>query len=138
MADTFVHLHVHSEYSMLDGLSKIEPLLKQVAAHKQFAVALTDHGNMHGAVHFYNACKKADIKPIVGLEAYYAKESRANKQTRMGADQFHLTLLAQNFTGYQNLLHLVSRANFEGFSYKPRIDLELLAEHAEGLICTTG
>jgi len=123
---------------MLDGLSKLDPLLKQVQAHGQTAVALTDHGNMHGAVHFYNACKKAGVKPIVGLEAYYAKESRTNKQVKMGSDQFHLTLLAQNFTGYQNLLQLVSRANFEGFSYKPRIDFELLQEHSEGLICTSG
>ena len=138
MSDKFVHLHVHSEYSMLDGLSKIDPLLEQVATYKQSAVALTDHGNMHGAVHFYNACKKAGIKPIVGLEAYYAENSRKDKQTRMGSDQSHLTLLAQNFTGYQNLLQLVSRANFEGFSYKPRIDFELLQEHSEGLICTSG
>ncbi|MDA1079864.1 MAG: DNA polymerase III subunit alpha [bacterium] len=138
MKKQFVHLHVHSEYSMLDGLSKIEPLLKQVLAHGQTAVALTDHGNVHGAVHFYNACKKAGVKPIVGLEAYYAKESRENKQTKMGSDQFHLTLLAQNFTGYQNLLKLVSLANFEGFSYKPRIDFELLQQYSEGLVCTSG
>lgn len=138
MPDAFVHLHVHSEYSMLDGLCKIDALIQHTQEHGQSAIALTDHGNLHGAIHFYNACKKAGIKPIIGLEAYYAKESRTQKQLRMGSDQSHLTLLAQNFTGYQNLLQLVSRANFEGFSYKPRIDFALLQEHSAGLICMSG
>ncbi|NCN24213.1 MAG: DNA polymerase III subunit alpha [Candidatus Pacebacteria bacterium CG10_big_fil_rev_8_21_14_0_10_42_12] len=138
MQQDFVHLHVHTEYSLLDGLSKIDKLLDEVIAHGQKAVAITDHGNMHGAIHFYNACKRKGIKPIIGLEAYYAKGSRKDKQTKMGSDQAHLTLLAQNFKGYQNLMAMVSIANFEGFSYKPRIDFETLAAHSEGVIVTSG
>jgi DNA polymerase III subunit alpha len=134
----FVHLHVHTEYSMLDGLSKIDKLVKKAQAHGQTALAITDHGGMYGCLHFYNACKNAGIKPIIGVEAYLAKNSRHDKQTRMGADQFHITLLAQNFTGYQNLMALVTLANIEGFSYKPRIDEESLFAHSEGLIVTSG
>lgn len=134
----FVHLHVHTEYSMLDGLNKIDPLVKQAAADGQTALAITDHGGMYGCLHFYNACKNHGIKPIIGVEAYMAKKSRFDKQVKMGSDQFHITLLAQNHTGYRNLMEMISIANLEGFSYKPRIDKELLFAHSEGVIATSG
>ena len=123
---------------MLDGLSRIPDLLKTVKAHGQTAVALTDHGGMYGAVTFFNYCKKEGVKPIIGVEAYVAKNSRFDKQTKMGSDQFHLLLLAQNMKGYQNLMRLVSIANLEGFSYKPRMDEEILAKYNEGIIATSG
>ena len=134
----FVHLHVHSEYSMLDGLCQLPRLIDKVKQLGQPAVALTDHGNMYGALHFYNQAKKAGIKPIIGLEAYVAKKSRFDKQPRPGSDQAHLTLLATNIAGYRNLLKLVSLANFEGFSYKPRIDDQILSQYSNGLILLTG
>ncbi len=123
---------------MLDGLCKLPDLVERVKELQQPAVALTDHGAMYGSLHFYNSCLKSGIKPIVGLEAYVAKESRFNKQTKMGSDQAHLTLLASNLTGYHNLLKLTSIAHVEGFSYKPRIDHDLLAKHSDGLIVLTG
>ncbi len=122
---------------MLDGLSRIPELLKKAKADGQTAIALTDHGGMYGAVNFYNSCKKEEIKAIIGVEAYVAKNSRFDKQTKMGSDQFHLLLLAQNMTGYQNLMRLVSIANLEGFSYKPRMDEEILRKYDEGIICTS-
>lgn len=134
----FVHLHVHTEYSMLDGLSKLPKLVEKAKAFGQRALAITDHGAMYGALHFYNACKKAEIKPIIGVEVYIAKESRFDKQMRMGSDQAHLTLLAENFAGYQNLMKMVSIANLEGFSYKPRIDQETLEKHNDGVIVLSG
>jgi len=134
----FVHLHVHSEYSLLDGLCHLPELVNKVKELGQPAVALTDHGAMYGSLHFFNAAKKAGIKPIVGLEAYVAKNSRLDKQVKMGSDQSHLTLLSQDLKGYQNLMHLVSRANQDGFSYKPRIDDELLFEKNEGVIVLSG
>jgi len=137
-ASSFVHLHVHSEYSMLDGLCKLPDLVERVKELKQPAVALTDHGAMYGSLHFYNTCLKAGVKPIIGLEAYVAKVSRFDKQTKMGSDQAHLTLLASNLTGYHNLLKLTSISHVEGFSYKPRIDHDLLAQYGEGLIILTG
>ncbi len=134
----FVHLHVHSEYSMLDGLTKIPNLVEKVKSQGQKAVALTDHGVMYGAVEFHNACRKAGINPIIGCEMYMARSSMEQKQKRAGQDQAHLTLLAENFTGYQNLMKLVSIAHFEGFHYKPRIDQEALFKHQEGIIVLTG
>lgn len=134
----FIHLHVHTEYSMLDGLSKIPDLVKKVKDLKQTAVAITDHGNMHGNIAFYNECKKEGIKAIIGVEIYVAKGSRFDKQIRVGADQFHLTLLAENYTGYKNLMKMVTVANFEGFSYKPRIDDEILEKYSEGVILLSG
>jgi len=134
----FVHLHTHTEYSILDGLSKIPELIDRAKKFGQEALAITDHGNMHGHIVFYNACKEAGIKPIIGAELYLAKNSRFDKQVKMGSDQFHLTLLAKNFTGYQNLMKLISLANFEGFSYKPRIDQELLEKYNEGIILLSG
>ncbi|MFH1967215.1 MAG: DNA polymerase III subunit alpha [Patescibacteria group bacterium] len=134
----FVHLHVHSEYSLLDGLGHLPELIAKAKALGQPALALTDHGAMYGSLHFFNTAKKAGIKPIIGLEAYVAQNSRTDKQVKMGSDQFHLTILAQNLKGYRNLMQLVSRANSEGFSYKPRIDDELLFELNEGLIVLSG
>ncbi len=134
----FVHLHTHTEYSILDGLSKIPELINRAKKFGQEALAITDHGNMHGHIVFYNACKEAGIKSIIGAELYLAKNSRFDKQVKMGSDQFHLTLLAKNFTGYQNLMKLISLANFEGFSYKPRIDRELLEKYNEGIILLSG
>jgi len=134
----FVHLHVHTEYSMLDGLSKIPDLIKKVKDLKQTAIAITDHGNMYGNIAFYNECKKEGIKAIIGVEVYIAKSSRFDKQIRVGSDQFHLTLLAENYIGYKNLMKMVTIANFEGFSYKPRIDDETLEKYSEGVILLSG
>lgn len=134
----FVHLHVHSQYSMLDGLIKFPQLMEKVKEHGQTAIALTDHSNMHGSVHFYNACKKAGVKPIVGCEVYMAKNSHLDKQSKMGGDQFHLTLLAMSHKGYQNLMKMVSIANLEGFSYKPRIDQDILFEYSDDIIVLSG
>lgn len=135
---SFVHLHVHTEYSLLDGLSKIPKLLQRAQEFKQPAIGLTDHGAMYGAVPFFNKAKKAGLKPIIGLEAYMSATSRFEKQKRPGTDAFHLTMLAKTFKGYQNLMKLTSRAHIEGFSYKPRIDEELIKEYHEGVIATTG
>lgn len=123
---------------MLDGLSKIPDLIKKVKDLKQTAIAITDHGNMYGNIAFYNECKKENIKAIIGVEIYIAKSSRFDKQIRVGVDQFHLTLLAENYTGYKNLMKMVTIANFEGFSYKPRIDDEILKKYSEGVILLSG
>ena len=130
----FVHLHVHSEYSLLDGLAKIPDLVKKAKELGMEALALTDHGAMYGAIKFYHKAKEADIKPIIGVEAYMAKKSRFDKVAGEDDDQYHLILLAKNNTGYRNLMKLVTRSNLEGFYYKPRLDMELLQEHSEGLI----
>lgn len=135
---SFVHLHVHTEYSLLDGLSKIPKLLDRAKEYGQPAIGLTDHGSMYGAVPFYNQAKKAGVKPIIGFEAYMSAVSRFEKQKKPGSDAFHLTLLAKTFEGYRNLMKLTSKAHLEGFSYKPRIDEELLKLHHEGVIATTG
>ncbi len=134
----FVHLHVHTEFSMLDGLSKIPDLMAEVKKHGQKAVAITDHGGMYGAISFFNNCRKNELKAIIGVEAYVAKESRFDKQTKMGGDQHHLLMLAQNMTGYRNLMQLVSIANLEGFSYKPRMDDEVIEKYSEGIIASSG
>jgi DNA polymerase-3 subunit alpha len=138
MATPFVHLHQHTEFSMLDGLAKIGPLVKRAKELGYTSLAITDHGGMYGAVSFYNMCRKNEMKAIIGVEAYMAKNSRFEKQSKMGNDQFHLLLLAQNMTGYKNLMKLVSLANLTGFSYKPRMDEEILFQHSEGVICTSG
>ncbi|CAG7646689.1 DNA polymerase III subunit alpha [Paenibacillus solanacearum] len=133
----FVHLHVHSEYSLLDGAARIDDLVGQAASLGMKALALTDHGVMYGAIPFYKACKERGIKPIIGCEVYYTAGSIRQKGTRQEQPIYHLILLAKNMTGYQNLMKLVSIAHLEGYHYKPRIDPELLARHAEGLICTS-
>ena len=136
----FVHLHCHSHYSLLDGASEIGRLVKRAKAHGMNALALTDHGNLHGALEFYRKAKAEGINPIIGYEAYIAPGSRFEKRDAANSKEasYHLTLLAQNRTGYQNLIKLASAASLEGFYYKPRIDKELLAAHSEGLICLSG
>lgn len=136
----FVHLHVHSEYSLLDGLSRLKDLVKRAAELNMPALALTDHGTMYAAIEFYRAAKKQGIKPIIGMESYLTPVGRRMTDKQAGIDdkRYHLLLLAQNDVGYQNLLKIASASQLEGFYYKPRIDREFLAKHAEGLIATTG
>ena len=138
MSAKFIHLHTHSHHSLLDGLSKIEDLISKCKEYGMPALAITDHGNMYGAVEFYKKAKAAEIKPILGVEAYIATRSRFQKEANIDSRRFHLTLLAENKTGYQNLLKLVSKSFLEGYYYKPRMDRELLAEHHEGIICLSG
>jgi len=133
MAD-FVHLHCHSEYSLLDGAARINYLVNRAAELNMPAVAITDHGTMFGVVDFYKAAKEAGVKPILGCEVYVAPRSRFQKEPRQDDIQYHLVLLAENDTGYRNLTRLVSAGFTEGFYYKPRVDRELLAQHSEGLI----
>ncbi|MCL2353064.1 MAG: DNA polymerase III subunit alpha, partial [Defluviitaleaceae bacterium] len=131
----FTHLHLHTEYSLLDGMAKISELVEHGAKLGMEAMAITDHGNMHGVVDFYKAAKKAGIKPILGCEVYVASKSRLDKNHSADNFYYHLVLLAENNIGYENLMKLVSLGYTEGFYYKPRIDLELLEKHNEGLIC---
>ncbi len=133
----FTHLHVHTEYSLLDGLSRITPLVQRAKELGMDSLAITDHGGMYGAVEFYSACREAGIKPIIGCEVYVADGSRHSK-TPADKSPYHLTLLAKNDTGYHNLIKLVTKANLEGFYYKPRIDRELMEEHHDGLIALSG
>ncbi len=134
----FAHLHVHSEFSLLDGFCRIPDLLDRTAALGMDAVALTDHGAMYGAADFYLAARERGIRPIVGCEVYVAPRARTDRDPTLDRRAYHLTLLARNLTGYRNLVRMVSRASLEGFYYRPRVDRELLAEHAEGLICLSG
>jgi len=139
----FVHLHLHSQYSLLDGAIKIDPLFDRAKTLGMPAVGLTDHGNLFGTVEFYEAARRAGVKPIIGCEVYIASGSRFDKEKRerdeSGFDAInHLLLLAQNETGYKNLMYLVSKGYLEGFYYKPRIDMDLLRERSEGLIATSG
>ena len=134
----FVHLHVHSHFSLLDGGNRIPDLVKNAAAQGMKALALTDHGNLYGAVDFYKAATAAGIKPILGLEAYISPTTRQDRTAASQSDaSYHLLLLAANQTGWRNLMKLSSRSFLEGFYYKPRLDRELLAQFSEGLICTT-
>ncbi len=130
----FVHLHVHSDYSLLDGACRIDRLIDRAAELGMTALALTDHGNLFGAIDFYTVAKGKGIKPLVGCELYLSEGSRLEKQGRSdeGRSIFHLGLLARDIEGYQNLLKLVSDAHLKGFYYKPRTDLETLARHAKG------
>lgn len=134
----FVHLHVHTEYSLLDGLARIEDLINKAQEFEMKSLAITDHGTMYGVIPFYNQAKDAGIKPIIGCEVYLAQRGHRNKQGKRDRQRSHLTLLCENNIGYQNLIKLVTRSHLDGFYYKPRIDYELLEEHAEGLICLTG
>ena len=131
---SFVHLHVHTEYSLLDGACRIRDLPKLVRELGQNAVAITDHGVMYGVIDFYRACKAEGIHPVIGCEVYVAPRTRFDKQHEFDSEARHLVLLCQNETGYRNLLYMVSQAYIEGFYIKPRIDLNLLREHSEGLI----
>jgi len=133
----FVHLHVHTQYSLLDGACRVDELVKKAANLGMPALGMTDHGNMFGAIHFYKACQKSNIKPIIGCEAYITPTSRFEKNSDQKSI-CHLTLLAANSEGYANLMKLVSASYLEGFYYKPRIDKEILARHSKGLIGTSG
>jgi DNA polymerase-3 subunit alpha len=135
---SFVHLHVHSEYSLLDGFSNIKKLVARAKEMGMPALALTDHGTMFGVIDFYNAAHKAGIKPIVGIEAYLAPRGMKARDSQLDKKSTHLLLLAENQTGYQNLLKLASEAQMKGFYYYPRVDHELVAAYHEGLICTSG
>ena len=135
---SFVHLHVHTEYSLLDGACRIDKAAAAAAEMGMNALAVTDHGVMYGAVDFYRACKAAGIKPIIGCEVYVAPRSRKDKEHGVDSGASHLILLCRNETGYRNLCLLDSIAFTEGFYIKPRIDWDLLKEHSEGLICLSG
>ena len=131
----FVHLHVHTEYSLLDGAIRIKDLVKKAKEYNMKAVAITDHGNMFGAINMYKECIKEGIKPIIGCEVYVAPRSRTDKQGKIDTEPNHLILLAMNNTGYKNLIKIVSEGYTSGFYYKPRVDKELLKEYNEGIIC---
>ena len=130
----FVHLHTHTHYSLLDGLSRIDELVAKAKEMEMEALAITDHGVMYGAIEFYKKAKKAGIKPIIGCELYIAENSMHDKRAGIDDKRYHLIVLAENETGYKNLIKLVSAAHLEGFYYKPRVDKELLKKHSEGLI----
>ena len=152
MAASFVHLHQHTEYSMLDGASRIGDSVAEAVRDGQPAMGITDHGNMYWVLDFYKACKDQGIKPIIGSELYMAHEHRGEKLRLRGTriddsggeaeggkkPYYHLTTLVENETGYKNLIQLSSRAFLEGYYRKPKVDWELLEEHSEGLIVTTG
>ena len=131
----FVHLHVHSEFSLLDGACRIKELPRQAAKLGQKAIAITDHGNMYGVVDFYKACKEEGVKPIIGCEVYVAPRTRFDKVHKIDSSPYHLVLLCKNRIGYQNLIKMVSEANLNGFYNKPRIDHDLLEQYHEGLVC---
>ena len=120
----FTHLHCHSHYSLLDGLSKVPSLVAAAKEDGMTSLAITDHGVMYGAIEFYNECNAAGIKPIIGIEAYIAPRSMTDKEGKSDADYFHMTLLAENYQGYLNLMKLTTLAHVEGFYYKPRLDLK--------------
>ena len=140
MADRkFAHLHLHTHYSLLDGFNRIPELVKQTKALGMSSCAITDHGNLYGAIEFYSKCRDAGVNPVIGYEAYVAgTDRREKKKDEHGEQYYHLTLLAKNTTGFKNLVKLSSIAFLEGFYYQPRIDRELLAAHSEGLICLSG
>ena len=133
----FVHLHVHTEYSLLDGANRIKDLVKKVKDLGMKAVAITDHGVMYGAVEFYKECKKNGIKPIIGCEVYMAPRSMKDKESNIDDKYGHLILLAKDNEGYRNLIKLVSLSFTEGYYYKPRIDMETLRKYSKGLICSS-
>src|SRR5512139_2126408 len=133
----FVHLHVHSQYSLLDGMTRFEQLFKAAKSFGMPACSITDHGNMFGVIDFHAAAREFGIKPILGCEVYIAPKSRFDRPARGEDNAYHLILLALNNTGYGNLTKMVSHAHLEGFYYVPRIDNELLRQYNEGLICLT-
>ena len=151
VADSFTHLHVHTEFSMLDGAARLDEMVAKAVADGQPALGMTDHGNMYGMLEFYKECRKQGIKPIIGTEAYMAHDHRSERPARRGRIDdsggdteggkklyYHLTLLAENDAGYRNLIQLSSLAFLEGYYYKPRMDWELLERYHDGLIATTG
>lgn len=138
MALDFVHLHLHTEYSLLDGVQKVRPILDKLSKDGVTACAITDHGSMAGVYEFWATCKEYNIKPIIGCEVYVANRTRFDKTVEHDKKRYHLTLLAKNKEGYHNLIKLVSVANIEGFYYKPRVDRELLKKYSRGIIVLTG
>src|SRR3989344_9150096 len=141
----FVHLHAHTEYSLLDGACRVaddkgkpSDLIKFIASQRMPALAMTDHGNLYGGIEFYRACQEEGIKPILGMEAYVAPRSRNDKSGIISSSNNHLTLLAKNDQGYENLMKLSSLSYTEGFYYKPRIDWELLEKYHEGIMALSG
>src|SRR5256885_9635535 len=140
MADRpFVHLHCHTHYSLLDGASRVPELVAHAKELGMNAIAMTDHGNLFGAIEFYKECTDAGIKPIVGYEAYVAPTTRTDRtMKKRGESGYHLTLLAQNLAGFKNLVKMASIAYLEGYHYIPRIDKELLEAHSDGIICLSG
>ncbi len=128
----FTHLHVHSEFSLLDGLGRIDDLVSQASAQGFDSLAITDHGALYGAVAFYQACEKREIKPIIGVETYVARRSMSDREGKADAQPYHLVLLAKDWTGYRNLCRIVTDAHLDGYYYKPRIDRDYLAQHARG------
>lgn len=137
MTAPFVHLHVHTAYSLLDGAIRLEDLIRRAQEFQMPAVAITDHGTLFGVLDFYLKARKAGLNPILGCEVYVTPGSRHDKKAGAKADYHHLVLLAQDLTGYRHLVQLVTRAHLEGFYYKPRVDKELLAELNAGLIALT-
>jgi DNA polymerase-3 subunit alpha len=138
VTDSFVHLHLHTEYSMLDGASRIPDVIGAVTRDGQPAVGITDHGNMYGVLDLYKAARDAGVKPVIGMEGYFENGSRLDRPRRTDLETFHLTLLAENEVGYRNLMKLSSRAYLEGYYYRPRTDWELIETYHEGLVATTG
>ena len=134
----FVHLHTHSQYSLLDGLTKVPALIKYIKEKGMDSVALTDHGTLSGAIEFYKEAKSAEVNPIVGMEAYVAPRSHKDKEPDKDRQYYHLTMLAMNQTGYQNLMRLSTIANLDGFYYRPRIDHSLLEKYNQGIIILSG
>ena len=131
---SFVHLHVHTEYSLLDGACRIAEIMARVKELGQDAIAITDHGVMYGAIDFYKAAKAAGVKPIIGCEVYVAPRTRFDKVHALDKEAYHLVLLCENETGYRNLSYMVSRGFLDGFYNRPRVDMELLRAHHEGII----
>src|ERR1700730_6845845 len=133
---SFVHLHCHSHYSLLDGASRVPELVSRAKELGMSALALTDHGNLYGAIEFYRECREAGINPIIGYEAYIATGRRTEREARRrGEAAYHLTLLARDRIGFKNLIKLVSIAFLEGYHYVPRIDKDLLGAYKEGIVC---
>ena len=135
---SFVHLHTHSSYSLLDGLSNVRSLAARASELNMPALALTDHGAMYGVVEFFHACNEVNINPILGMETYMAARNMSDREAQHDSKSSHLLLLAENQTGYQNLLKIATASQLQGFYHKPRIDHDFLSSHAEGIICTTG
>lgn len=138
MAKKFVHLHVHTEYSLLDGLSNIKKLFAHVKENGMDSVAITDHGTMYGVIDFYKKAKEYNIKPIIGMEGYTTNVDLRTRPERGKFQNFHILLLAKDKRGYGNLMKLTSIAHLEGYYYRPRVDRETLAKHSAGLICASG
>src|SRR3989338_10110828 len=134
MEHHFTHLHLHTEFSLLDGAIKLDQLIDFGKEHKLKALAITDHGNIFGAVKFFQKCKKAGIKPILGMEAYFTEDASLRSADNK---YYHMILLVQNEIGYKNLCKLIAYSFKEGFYFKPRIDFQILKKHSEGLITTT-